>query len=110
MCGRYFSMSSNFVPFEFSRAEAVGGLVWLSVGALLSLVLEVVYLGAYLTMPNGVRIAFPLTVAIAWWFNKVLTNTARLWRPNVVIAAIALRSEERRVGRVWWLLELWGLI
>ena len=90
MCGRYFSMSSNFVPFEFSRAKAVGGLVWLSVGALLSLVLEVVYLGAYLTMPNGVRIAFPLTVAIAWWFNKVLTKTARLWSPNVFIAAIPL--------------------
>src|SRR5699024_5487853 len=69
-------MSSSFVPFEFSRAEAIGGLIWLSVGAALSLVLEVVYLGAYITMPSGMRIAFPLTILIGWWFNKVLTKTA----------------------------------
>ena len=83
-------MQSNFVPFEFSRGEAIGGLVWLSVGALLSLVLEVVYLGAHITMPNGVRIAFPLTVIVAWWFNKVLTKTARLWSSSSLIAAIPL--------------------
>ena len=83
-------MQSNFVPFEFSRAEAIGGLMWLSVGALLSLVLEVVYLGAHITMPNGVRIAFPLTVIVAWWFNKVLTKTARLWSSSFLIAAIPL--------------------
>lgn len=71
-------MSSSFVPFEFSRGEAVGGLLWLSVGALLSLVLEVVYLGAYITLPSGMRIAFPITILIAWWFSKVLTKTARL--------------------------------
>lgn len=83
-------MSSSFVPFEFSRGEAVGGLIWLSVGALLSLVLEVVYLGAYITLPSGMRIAFPITILIAWWFSKVLTKTARLWTPNLLIAAIPL--------------------
>ena len=60
----------------------MGGLLWLSVGALLSLVLEVVYLGAYIPMPNGMRIAFPITILIAWWFTRVLTKTARLWTPN----------------------------
>ena len=83
-------MSSSFVPFDFSRGEAVGGLIWLSVGALLSLVLEVVYLGAYITMPNGMHIAFPITIVIAWWFTRVLTKTARLWTPNQLIAAIPL--------------------
>src|SRR5699024_1931679 len=66
MPGRYFLMSSSFVPFEFSRGEAIGGLIWLSVGAALSLVLEVVYLGAYITMPSGMRIAFPLTILVGW--------------------------------------------
>lgn len=83
-------MSSSFVPFEFSRGEAVSGLLWLSVGALLSLVLEVVYLGAYITLPSGMRIAFPITILIAWWFSKVLTKTARLWTPNPLIAAVPL--------------------
>lgn len=83
-------MSNSFVPFEFSRGEAVSGLLWLSVGALLSLVLEVVYLGAYITLPSGMRIAFPITILIAWWFSKVLTKTARLWTPNPLIAAVPL--------------------
>ncbi|MFH0411743.1 hypothetical protein ACG98H_06865 [Corynebacterium sp. L4756] len=81
-------MSSNFIPFEFSRGEAIGGMVWLTVGALLSLVLEVVYLGAYITVPNGLRIAIPITILIAWWFNRVLSKTAKLWTAHPLIAAI----------------------
>ena len=37
-------MTRPAVRDDFSRGEAIAGLVWLSVGALVSLVLEVVYL------------------------------------------------------------------
>src|SRR5699024_8637488 len=59
-------------------------------GAMLSLVLEVVYLGAHITMPNGVRIAFPLRVIVGWGFNKVLTKTDRLWSSSTLLAAITV--------------------
>lgn len=64
-------MSQPVARDDFSRGEAAAGLVWLSVGALLSLALEVVYLGT----PVGSAL-MPLT---ALGFNAVLTKTARLW-------------------------------
>lgn len=54
-------------------------MVWLSLGALFSLMLEIVYLGARLPVPGGTSIAFPVTIFIAFWFNGVLTRTAMLW-------------------------------
>ena len=73
---------------QFTRGERVTGLVWLTVGALTSLVLEVVYLTARLPLPDGASVAFPITIVVAWWFNGVLTRTARLWSENPYIAGL----------------------
>lgn len=59
-------MSHPVVRDDFSRGEAVAGLVWLSIGAAVSLLLEVVYLNW-------------IWVVAALLFNAVLTKTARLW-------------------------------
>ncbi|WP_342319495.1 hypothetical protein [Corynebacterium mayonis] len=76
-------MSTPVVRDDFSRAEAVGGIVWLSIGAAVSILLELVYLNATLFgMP------FPVTIAAAAIFNLVLTRTARLWSPNPAVALI----------------------
>lgn len=64
---------------DYSRAEAIGGLFWLVLGALLSLLLEVVYLGATIPIGDGHRLPFPVTILIAFGFNWVLARTARLW-------------------------------
>ncbi|SDS22531.1 hypothetical protein [Corynebacterium timonense] len=76
-------MIEPVVRDDFSRGEAVGGLVWLSVGAALSALLEVVYLQATIF-----GVPFPLSVVIAALFNAVLTRTARLWSPNPAVALV----------------------
>ncbi|WP_115684883.1 hypothetical protein [Corynebacterium senegalense] len=78
-------MSEPVVRDDFSRAEAVGGLVWLSVGAAVSVLLEVVYLNA-----TVFGVPFPASVVIAALFNSVLTRTARLWTANPAVALIPL--------------------
>ena len=45
-------MSERAIRTDFSRAEQVGGLAWLVLGALSSLTLEVVYLTARLPWPG----------------------------------------------------------
>ncbi|QGU04261.1 hypothetical protein [Corynebacterium comes] len=80
----------RIVRTDFSRGEAVGGLVWLSIAALISVLLQVVYLGTWVTLPGGGRLAVPYTIIIAFLFNMVLTRTARLWSPNPAVAAIPL--------------------
>ncbi|AKE38870.1 hypothetical protein [Corynebacterium camporealensis] len=75
---------------DFTRGEAVMGLIWLSLAALTSLVLEVVYLGARLPLPGDGSIAFPITILIAGWFNWVLTRTAKLWTTHMAVACIPL--------------------
>lgn len=77
---------------QFTRGEQVTGLVWLAVGALTSLVLEVVYLTARLPLPDGASVAFPITIVVAWWFNGVLTRTARLWSDNPYIGLVPLAA------------------
>lgn len=67
-------MSEPVVRDTFTRSEVVGALVWLGIGALVSLVLEVVYVGAYVG-----RVPIPLSIPLAFAFNLVLTRTARLW-------------------------------
>lgn len=81
-------MSERAIRTDFSRAEQVGGLAWLVLGALSSLTLEVVYLTARLPWLGGASVAFPITILIAFWFNGVLTRTARLWSENPYIASI----------------------
>lgn len=65
-----------------SRREAVAGLLWLSVGAALSLALEVVYLGAGL--------GWLLVPVAAFAFNAVLAKTARLWSDATWVGFIPL--------------------
>ena len=78
-------MSEPVVRDDFSRAEAVGGLVWLGIGAAVSALLEVVYLSAHVF-----GVPFPLAVPAAALFNAVLTRTARLWNPNPAVALAPL--------------------
>ena len=75
---------------DFSRGEMIGGLVWLSLAAVLSAFLEVMYLGTWLTLPDGTRVAAPYTIIIAFLFNVVLTRTARLWTDRAGVAAVPL--------------------
>lgn len=80
----------RIVRTDFSRGEAVGGLVWLSVAALIGVLLQVVYLGTWVTLPGGYRLAVPYTILLAFLFNMVLTRTAKLWDPRPVVAAVPL--------------------
>ncbi|MCS5478875.1 hypothetical protein NYP18_04305 [Corynebacterium sp. YIM 101645] len=80
----------RIVRTDFSRGEAVGGLVWLSVAALIAVLLQVVYLGTWVTLPGGFRVAVPYTIVLAFLFNMVLTRTAKLWSPRPAFAAVPL--------------------
>ncbi|WP_123961274.1 hypothetical protein [Corynebacterium pseudopelargi] len=65
-----------YVHQGFSKTEAAFGLLWLCLGALISVFLEVIYLGTWIA---GVPV--PYTVVIALLFNLVLSKTAMLWAP-----------------------------
>ena len=86
---------------DFSRGEAALALVWLACAGLVSVLLEVVYLSIRIPLPNGYSLAFPITIALAWWFNRVLTRTALLWTDRPAVAAIPFAV---------WALGLAGLI
>lgn len=79
--------TGSIVRTYFSRGEQVMGVVWLSLGALLSVLLETVYLSTWITL-GSLRIPFPYTIVIAFLFNLVLTRTALLWSRNPLVAAI----------------------
>lgn len=83
-------MSERIIRTDFSRGEAGFGLLWLSIGALVSVLLEIVYLGTWITLPGGAKVAFPYTIIVAFLFNMVLTRTARLWTSTPAIALIPL--------------------
>lgn len=83
-------MSQGFVRTDFARGEAIGGLVWLSIAALISVMLEVVYLGTWVALPDGARIAVPYTIVLAFLFNLVLTRTGKLWTTNPAFALVPL--------------------
>ncbi|QPK83959.1 hypothetical protein G7Y29_04000 [Corynebacterium qintianiae] len=78
-------MSEPVVRDDFSRGEAVGGIVWLSVGAAVSALMEVVYLGA-----TVFGVPMPASILVALLFNAVLTRTALLWTSIRAIALIPL--------------------
>ncbi|WKD57892.1 hypothetical protein CAPI_06760 [Corynebacterium capitovis DSM 44611] len=59
-------MSEPVVRDDFSRGEVVSGLTWLSIGAAISGLLEVVYCGV-------------VAAIIGALFNSVLSKTAMLW-------------------------------
>lgn len=78
-------VTQRVVPTDHSRAEIIFGLFWLSLGAAVSALLEVVYLGTWIA---GVPV--PYTIVIAFFFNMVLVRTAKLWTPNPLIALTPL--------------------
>lgn len=85
--GNPSTSTGSIVRTYFSRGEQVMGLLWLSLGALLSVLLETVYLSTWITL-GSLRIPFPYTIVIAFLFNLVLTRTALLWSRNPLVAAI----------------------
>ncbi|MBA4503806.1 hypothetical protein ACUY28_09075 [Corynebacterium sanguinis] len=78
-------MSETVVRDNFSRGEAVWGIVWLCIGAAVSVLLEVVYLGA-----TVFGVPLPMSIVVAFLFNAVLTRTALLWASIRAIALIPL--------------------
>ncbi len=74
---------------EFARGEVATGIAWLSVAALVSLVLEVVYLGARIDV-GGISIPVPWTIVAAYVFNLIITRTAMLWTDRSNIALIPM--------------------
>lgn len=75
---------------DFSRGEAALGLFWLALAALVSVLLEVVYLGTWITLPGGATVPFPYMILVAFLFNRVLSRTALLWTRNAAVAGTAL--------------------
>ncbi len=80
----------SFIHRGLSRGEVIGGIFWLSLGAVISLMLEVIYLGTWITLPGGTQVAFPYTIVIAFFFNMVLTRTSMLWTDIRSVAAIPM--------------------
>lgn len=103
--------NAGFVRTDFSRGEAITGLVWLGLGALVSLLLEVVYLGVRLPLPGGSDIAFPVTIIIAWWFNGVLTRTATLWvKDSRSVGGLMVRISPLAVWLLGYLVLMFGVV
>ena len=74
---------------DIDRGEMITGIVWLSVAALVSLVLEVVYLGTRIDV-GGLSIPVPWTIAAAYLFNLIITRTAMLWTKSRNIAMVPM--------------------
>ncbi|MEJ4112754.1 hypothetical protein ACGE24_03865 [Corynebacterium kroppenstedtii] len=72
---------------DISNGERIAGLVWLTVGAALSFLLEMVYLGSRITIAGHTYI-FPITIFIAAGFNYVLVTTALLWTKTMIWASM----------------------
>ena len=53
-----------------TRGEAVAGMAWLCLGAIISMFLEVIYLGTWMF-----GVAVPYTIPIAFCFKKPLSGT-----------------------------------
>ncbi|MFC3848693.1 hypothetical protein ACFORJ_00720 [Corynebacterium hansenii] len=74
---------------DIGRGEMITGIAWLSVASLVSLVLEVVYLGMRVDVA-GASIPVPWTIAAAYLFNLIITRTAMLWTKNRAIALVPM--------------------
>lgn len=73
----------------FARGEVATGIAWLTVAALVSLILEVVYLGTWVHL-GPVSLPLPWTVVVAYVFNIIITRTALLWTDDRRIALVPL--------------------
>lgn len=85
-----WSHPDKYTYAQHSRGEIAIGLLWLSLGALVSVLLEVVYLSFWVVLPGGHSIPLPYTIAVAFSFNWVLSATALLWTRRVPLALIPL--------------------
>ncbi len=74
---------------DVTRGEVVVAIVWLSVAALASLVIEIVYLGARIQV-GDLSVPVPWVLVLAYVMNLILTNTALLWTSHRGIAAVPL--------------------
>lgn len=72
---------------QFDRSEAIVAIVWLSVAALVLLLLEIVFLPTRVTVAN-VSIPVPWTIVLAYLGNLVTSHTAKLWTGKQLVAAI----------------------
>lgn len=71
----------------FHKGEIPVALMWLSLAALVSLVIEVVFLGTWVTI-GSVTFPLPWTIVAAYVMNLILTNTALLWQVKREVAMI----------------------
>lgn len=76
---------------EFMRGEKTAAMVWLSLGAIISVLIEVIYLGSRITIADY-SIPFPWTIVAALLFNMVLTRTASLWSTRLSWRLIPLAA------------------
>ena len=74
---------------DIDRGEMITGIAWLSVAALVSLVLEVAYLGTRIDV-GGLSIPLPWTIIAAYVFNLIITRTAMLWTKSRNIAMVPM--------------------
>lgn len=72
---------------NFSSGEVRIALVWLSIAALIALVIEVVFLGVRVTV-GGLAIPCPWTIPLAYVVNLIIINTSLLWTRNRKLAVV----------------------
>lgn len=73
----------------FGRGEVATAMVWLSVAALASLLIEIAYLGTWVEL-GAFAVPQPWTIPAAYVVNLILTRTALLWTENRTLAAVPL--------------------
>ncbi|MDO4908264.1 MAG: hypothetical protein Q3962_00215 [Corynebacterium sp.] len=76
-------------PVDARAGEIALALVWICIGALVSVLLEVVYLGARIDLQDR-HIPIPYMIIIAYLFNGVLTRTVMLWTRNILLISLPL--------------------
>ncbi|WP_448851217.1 hypothetical protein [Corynebacterium sp. 335C] len=75
----------------FVRGEVPMALTWLTVGALMGLLLEIIYLGAWVQI-GSVAVPVPWTIVVAYLLNLIITNTALLWTERSILAAVPVMA------------------
>lgn len=74
---------------NFAKGEVATAIAWLAVASLVSLVLEVVYLGTRIDVA-GLSVPVPWTIPAAYVFNLIITRTALLWTDRRTIALVPM--------------------
>ena len=77
------------VRMDTTTKEKVAGIIWLTIGILFGLFVEIIYRGARITV-GDVAVPIPWVVVFAFFFNRGVTRTATLWTKNRTVAGIPL--------------------